>query len=257
LSSTAISIVTSALKVHLEINIRSVNRKTINMVIFKICFGILICWVLHIVVLAEDADVSTNKSINIELSSAVSNSVASSGEVNNAEFRGTDRDKQHTKKKESPQELPTEVAPSISASNDTENSAEFGAKEDEGFKIKDPVDSVYKECKGRLSCIERRLVVMIDRLDAVKTIPMFAGYVTIEKTSEEVPAEDVIADSYVALLSRVDRYLKSHSVRVHLPETEEEIQRHPGRFLQEKILDFNLGTLATNDASEGQYSFFK
>jgi hypothetical protein len=214
--------------------------------------------VLHIIVLAEDADVSTNKSINIESHSAVSDSVASSGEVNNAVLSGTDRDEQDNEKKETPQQLPTEAAPSISASNDTENSAEFGVKEGEEFKIEeDPVDGVYKECKGRLSCIERRLVVMIDRLDAVKTIPVLEGYVTIEKTSEEVPAEDVIADSYAALLSRVDRYLKSHSVRVHVPEMEEEIQRHPGRSLQEKILDFNLGALATNDASEGQYSFFK
>lgn len=210
------------------------------------------CWVLHIVVLAEDSDVSTNKAIDVELDSAVSNLRASSGEVNTV-FSGTHRDKQDAEKKESSQELPLEAAPSILASNDTENSAEHGAKKGGEFKFEeeDPIDHVYRECKGRLSCIERSLVVLVDRLDAVKTIPICAGYVTIEKTSEEVPAKGVIADSYAALLSRVDRYLKSHSIRVHIPETEGEILRHPGRSLQEKFLDFNLGTLATNDASEG------
>jgi hypothetical protein len=223
------------------------------MVIYKVCFGMLICWVLHIVALAEDADVSTNKFINIELDSAASNTRTGSGEINHPVFSGTYRDKQDAEMKGSPQELPLEAAPSIPTSNDTENSAEYGVKEGGEFKTEeeDPIGRVYKECKGRLSCIERRLVVMIDRLDAVKTIRMFEGYVTIEKTAEEVPAKDVIADSYAALLSRVDRYLKSHSIRVHIPETEGEIQGHPGRFLQEKILDFNLGKLATNDASEG------
>lgn len=211
------------------------------------------CCVLHIVVLAENADVSTNKSIHMELESAVSNSRASSEEVNISVFSGTNRDKQDAEKKESPQELPLDAAPSKSASNGIEHSAEYGAKEGGEFKIEeeDPIDRVYRECNGRLSCIERRLVLLIDRLDAVKSIPMFEGYVTIEKTSEEVPANDVIVDSDAALLSRLDRYLKSHSIRVHIPETEGEILQHPGRFLKEKFLDFNLGTLATNDASEG------
>ena len=210
------------------------------------------CWVLRIVVLAEDGDVSTNRSINMESESAISNSRASSEEVNISVFSGTNRDKQDSKKKVSPQELPLVAIPSKSESNDIEHSAEYGAKGG-GFKIEeeDPIDRVYRECNGRLSCIERSLVLLIDRLDAVKSIPMFEGYVTIEKTSEEVPAKDVIVDSDAALLSRVDRYLKSHSIRVHIPETEGEILHHPGRFLQEKFLDFSLGTLATNDASEG------
>jgi len=211
------------------------------------------CWVLHIVVLAENADVSTNKSINMESESAVSNSRASNEEVTVSVFSGINRDKQDAEKKESPQELPLVAVPSKSASNDTEHNAEYGAKEGGEFKIEeeDPIDRVYRECNGRLSCIERRLVVLIDRLDAVKSIPMFEGYVTVEKTSEEVPTKDVTVDSDAALLSRVDKYLKSHSIRVHIPETEGEMLQHPGRFLQEKFLDFNLGTLATNDASEG------
>jgi hypothetical protein len=205
------------------------------------------------VVLAENADVSTNTSINMEIVSAVSNSRVSSEEVNISVFNGTNRDKQDSEKKESPQELPLVAAPSNSASNNTEHRAEYGAKEGGEFKVEeeDPIDRVYRECNGRLSCIEGSLVILIDRLDAVKSIPMFEGYVTIEKTSEEVPAKDVIADSDAALLSRVDRYLKSHSIRVHIPETEGKILQHPGRFLQEKFLDFSLGTLATNDASEG------
>ena len=211
------------------------------------------CWVLHIVVLAENGDVSTKSSINMESESAVANSRAHSDEVNISVFSGTNRDKQDAKKKGSPQELPLIAAPSKLASNDTEHNAEYGTKEGGEFKIEeeDPIDRVYKECNGRASCIERRLIVLIDGLDAVKSIPMFEGYVTIEKTSEEVPAKDVIVDSDAALLSRVDRYLKSHSIRVHIPETEGEILHHQGRFLQEKVLDFNLGTLATNDASEG------
>jgi len=223
------------------------------MIMYKICFGILMCWVLHTVVLAENSDVSTNKSINMASESAVSNSRESSEEVNISVFTGTNRDKQDAEKKEGPQELPLVAASSKSASNDTKHSAEYGAKEGGEFKIEeeDPIDRVYRECNGRSSCIERRLVVLIDRLDAVKSIPMFEGYVIIEKTSEEVPAKDVIADSYAALLSRLDRYLKSHSIRVHIPETEGEILQHPGRFLQEKFWDFNLGTLARNDASEG------
>ena len=223
------------------------------MVTYKICFGILMCWVLHIVVLAENGDVSTNKSINMQSESAVSNSKASSEEVNISVFSGTNRDKLDAKKKESPQELPLVAAPSKSESNDTEHNAEYGTKEGGEFKTEeeDPIDHVYRECNGRLSCIERRLVVLIDRVDAVKSIPMFEGYVTIEKTSEEVPAKDVIVGSDAALLSRVDRYLKSHFIRVHIPETGGEILHHPARFLQEKFLDFNLGTLATNDASEG------
>lgn len=210
------------------------------------------CWVLHIVVLAENADVSTNKSINMELESAVSNSRASSEEFNITVFSGTNRDKQDAENKQSAQELPLVPAHSKSASNDTEHGAQYGTKEGGELKIEeDPINRVYRECNGRLSCIERRLVVLIDRLDAVKSIPMFEGYVTIEKTSEEVPANDVIVDSDAALLSRVDRYLKSHSIRVHIPEMEGEILQHPGRLLQEKFLDFNLGTLATNDTSKG------
>lgn len=211
------------------------------------------CWVLHIVVIAENAHVSTNKSINMELESAVSKSRASSEEVNISVFSDTNRDKQGAEKKGSPQEMPLVVAPSKSASNDTAHRAEYGAKEGGEFKIEeeDPIDRVYRECNGRLSCIEGRLAVLIDRLDAVKSIPMFEGYVTIEKTPEEVPAKDVIVDSDAALLSRVDRYLMSHSIRVHIPETDGEILHHPARFLQEEFLDFNLGTLATNDASEG------
>jgi hypothetical protein len=206
------------------------------------------CWILHIVVLAENTDVSTNKSMNMELHPTVSNSRASGNEANITVFSGTYRDKQNDGKKESPQELPLDGVLSKS-----ENGAEYGAKEGGEFKIEeeDPIDRVYRECKGHSSCIERSLLVLIDRLDAVKSIPMFEGYVTIEKTSEEVPAKDVVADSEVALMSRVDRYLKSHYIRVHIPETEGEILQHPGRYLQEKFLDFNLGTLATNDASEG------
>lgn len=212
------------------------------------------------VVLAENADVSTNTSINMESESAVSNSRTSNEEVTISIFSGINRDKQDAEKKESPQKLPLVAVPSKSASNDTEHNAGYGAKEGGEFRIEeeeDPIDRVYRECNGRLSCIERRLVVLIDRLDAVKSIPMFEGYVTIKKTSEEVPTKDVIVDSDAALLSRVERYLKSHSIRVHIPETEGEMLQHPGRFLQEKFLDFNLGTLATNDASEGWYSLFK
>jgi hypothetical protein len=225
------------------------------MVVHKISKGILMCWVLHIVAFAEDAAVSTNKSINMELDSAVSNSKASSGEVNVTAFIATNKDKHDAEMKESPREMSLESARSNSTSNDTEKSTESDKKESVHFKTEDeeedPLDRVYRECNGRLYCIEQRVIGLIDRLDAVKSIPMFEGYITIEKTSEEVPAKDVIADSDAALLSRVDRYLTSHSIRVHTPETEGEVLQLPGRFFQEKFFDFNLGTLATNDASEG------
>ena len=112
------------------------------MVIYKILFGILLCWVLHIVVLAENVDVSTNKSINMELESAVSNSRTSSEEVNISVFSGTNKDKQGAVKKESPQELPLVPAPSKSAFIDKEHIEEYGAKEGGEFKSKKILSTV-------------------------------------------------------------------------------------------------------------------
>lgn len=210
------------------------------------------CWTLHAVVLAKHADVSANKSINMETDLIVSDSKASSVNVLSA----ASRDKQDAEMKKIPQEMSLDTELSNTASNYTENSAESDTKEGVEFKTEDeqndPLETLYTECNGRLYCVQQRFVALIDRLDAMKSIPMFGGYVTIEKTSEEVPATDVIADSEAALLSRVDRYLKSHSIRVRIPETEREVQEISGRLFQKKFLDFNLGALATNDASEGQ-----
>jgi hypothetical protein len=214
------------------------------------------CWTLHAVVLAEHADVSANKSINMETDLIVSDSKASNEEDNVNVFSAASRDKQDTEMKKNPQETSLDSALSNTASNYTENSAESDTKEGVEFKTEDeqndPLETLYTECNGRLYCVQQRFVALIDRLDAMKSIPMFGGYVTIEKTSEEVPATDVIADSEAALLSRVDRYLKSHSIRVHIPEMEPEVQELSGRLFQKRFLDFNLGALATNDASEGQ-----
>ena len=100
---------------------------------------------VHIVVLAENRDISRNRSINMESESAVSNSKASSEEVNISVFSGTNRDKLDAKKKESPQELPLVAAPSKSESNDTVHNAEYGTKEGGEFKIEeDPIDHVYR-----------------------------------------------------------------------------------------------------------------
>jgi hypothetical protein len=217
---------------------------------------------MRIVVSAEDVAVSAN----IELDSAALNSKTGSEEVKIPVLVASNNDKQQENMKNSPQDTSQNSKDSISASNKDDKNAESKAeikdeiklKTEEGIKSKlqekkeDPLDEAYTECKGHLSCVEGKIVTLVDRLDAMKSIPMFEGYVTIEKTSEEVPENDVVRDSDVALLSRLNRYLRSHSIRVHIPETEGDIPLFLGRGLQERFLDFNLGMLVTNDASEGQ-----
>lgn len=216
---------------------------------------------MHIFVMAEDVTVS----VKTELDSAAINSKTSSEKVITS-----NNDEEEAKMKNSPQDTSENSKDSTSASNkDDKNSGskaevdaiKFSTEEGTKFRIEedikpgekeDPLAEAYRECKGYLSCVEQRMVTLIDRLDAMKSIPIFEGYVTIEKTSEEVPKGDVVEDSDVALLSRVDRYLRSHSIRAHIPETEGDIPPFLGRVLQEKFLDFSLGTLATKDASEGQ-----
>lgn len=232
------------------------------MIVCKICNAILLCWVMHIFVMAEDVTVS----VKTELDSAAINSKTSSEKVITS-----NNDEEEAKMKNSPQDTLENSKDSTSASDkDDKNSGskaevdatKFSTEEGTQFRIEedikseekeeDPLAEAYRECKGYLSCVEQRMVTLIDRLDAMKSIPIFEGYVTIEKTSEEVPKGDVVEDSDVALLSRVDRYLRSHSIRAHIPEIEGDIPPFLGRVLQEKFLDFSLGTLATKDASEGQ-----
>lgn len=215
---------------------------------------------MHIFVMAQDVAVSVNK----ELDSAELQLKPSSEHVNIPIAIVSNNDRQAVKMKTSPKDTSTNPKDSISASYKDENGAEPKAAEnDTKFRTEDNInpkieenghtlDEAYRECKGQLSCVERKMVTLIDRLDAVKSIPIWEGYVTIEKTSEEVPDKAVVEDSDVALLSRVDRYLRSHSIRAHIPDTEGDIPVFLGRVLHEKFLDFNLGTLATNDASEGQ-----
>lgn len=205
------------------------------------------CWVIHIVVSAEDITVS----INSELVSEASNSKTTSEKSKLPVLSTTNKDTQNNEIS-SPQDITQLSTRPVSTSNKMEVDADPKTKEDglgaKGEKEEDPLDEVYRECKGRLSCIEQRVVTLIDRVDTVKSIPMFDGYVTIEKTSEEVPETAVTANPRMALLSRVNRYLRSHSIRVHVPEREALV---PQVFGQKRSLDFNLGTLATNDASEG------
>jgi hypothetical protein len=214
---------------------------------------------MHIFVMAQDVAAS----VNTELDSAVQ-SKPSSENVNIPIVIASNNDRQDVKMENSPKDTSTSPKDLISASNKDENyteskSVEIGTKFRAEVNINpkteengDTLDEAYRECKGHLSCVERKMVTLIDRLDAVKSIPILEGYVTIEKTSEEVPDRTVVQDSDVALLSRVDRYLRSHSIRAHIPDTEGDIPVFLGRVLHEKFLDFNLGTLATNDASEGQ-----
>jgi hypothetical protein len=219
------------------------------MAVCKMCKGLLMCWVIHIVVSVEDTAVS----INPKLSSAGSKSKTSDEKVELQVLGTTDKGIQDTamNNRNDTLQYPTY---SVSASNETELNTDSNAKEEDlraKSEEEDPLDEIYRQCKGRLSCVEQRAVTLIDRLDAVKSIPMFEGYVTIEKTSEEVPEKAVTADSNAALLSRVNRYLRSHSIRVHILKTEGNVPQLLGRFLQERSVDFSLGTLATNDASEG------
>lgn len=235
------------------------------MVVCKICKAILLCWVMHIFVMAEDVTVS----VNTELNSAAINSKASSEKLKIPALITSNNNKEDAKMKNSPQDTSQNSKDFNKDDKNAGSNAEVEdikfSTEEEGTKFKieedikskteeqeDPLDEAYRECKGYLSCVEQRMVTLIDRLDAMKSIPIFEGYVTIEKTAEEVPEEDVTEDSDVALLSRIDSYLRSHSIRAHIPETEGDIPLFPGRVLQEKFLDFSLGTLATNDSSEGQ-----
>jgi len=204
---------------------------------------------MHTVVLAEDATVSMDPELD-------SGSKRSSEQVEIPVLRITNGDLQNIDTKNNPQKVSQDSTHSVTTSNNTNETKESNTK-DENLnsrseeKEEDSLGRVYRECKGRLSCVQQRIVTLIDRLDAMKSIPMFEGYVTIEKTSEEVQEKDVIADSAAALLSRVDRYLRSHSIRVQMPETEGYVPEILGRFLQAKTLDFSLGMLATQDASEG------
>lgn len=224
------------------------------MVVCKIRNAILLCWVMHIFVMAEDVTIS----VNTELDSAAKNSKTSSEKVKIPVVIASNNDKQDAKMKNSPQDtsqISKAEVDDIKFSTEEEGTRlriEGDIKSKTEEQEEDPLDEAYRECKGHLSCVEQRMVTIIDRLDAMKSIPIFGGYVTIEKTSEEVPEENVVGDSDVALLSRVDRYLRSHSIRAHIPETGGDIPLFLGRVLQEKFLDFSLGTLATNDASEGQ-----
>lgn len=183
------------------------------MSVCKLCKGLLMCYVIHVVISAEASN-SKNTSENVKFPAL------------------------NTTNK--PRDATQRSAHSISASDETDS-----------ISKEDPLDKVYKECKGRLPCVERGTVSLIDRIDSVESIPMFEGYVTIEKTSDELPKETVTADSSVALLSRINRFLRSHSIRVHIPKTQGHVPGLLGRLLQERHLDFNLGTFASNDASEG------
>jgi hypothetical protein len=218
------------------------------MAVCKMCKGLLMCWVIHIVVAAEEITVS----INPELGSEASNSKTTSEKVKLPVLNTTNKDTQNTEMN-NPQDAAQHSTYSISTSDKTEMDIDSDTKKDLRARSEeeDPLNKVYRQCEGRLSCVEQRVVTLIDRVDAVKSIPMFEGYVTIEKTSEEVPEKTVTADSSAALLSRVNRYLRSHSIRVHIPKTEGYVPQLLGRILQERSLDFNLGTLTTSDASEG------
>lgn len=209
---------------------------------------------MNMFVIADDVAISANTKLNSEqLNSEPSSGkipvvVASNDDKQEVNIKDSSRGSSHTR----------EDPPSTSDKDDKNAEAaetKFGAERDITSKSEekeDVLDEAYRKCKGNIPCVEQRMVTMIDRLDAMKSIPIFEGYVTIEKTSEVVPDNDVVADSDVALLSRIDRYLSSHSIRAHIPDTDGDIPVFLGRVLHEKFVDFNLGTLVTKDASEGQ-----
>jgi hypothetical protein len=214
---------------------------------------------MHIFVMAENTTIS----VQTELDSEALQSKQSSENINVPTVVASNNYRQDVTLKNSSKDASNNHKESISASNrdedNTESKAEkvdtkFTAEQNIDPKIqeKDALDEAYGECKGHLSCVERRMVTLIDRLDTVKSIPIFEGFITIEKTSEEVADEAVVEDPDVALLSRVDRFLGSHAIRVRIPDTEGDIPVLSGRVWHEKFLDFNLRTLVTNDASEGK-----
>ncbi|XP_069679298.1 uncharacterized protein [Periplaneta americana] len=198
--------------------------------------GLLLCWtIMQVVYAVEREDVKVNSESN--LANSISKIKTENSKVE--ELSNIDKEKIEQADK----------APNTDMETKSEDSKSEAGDED-------PLDQVYRECKNSLSCAEGRMVQLIDQLDVRESVPLLDDHVTLVKSPEaeekDVPKNDGTSEPGAALLSRIDRYLKSHSIRVEIPEFKNVFPEIPGRLLQERSVDIGLRSLATDDASEGR-----
>lgn len=104
-----------------------------------------------------------------------------------------------------------------------------------------------KACESDLRCAEDKLTRVMDKLNDEDVIRIYGDMVTLEK----IPVEAVEVQTETdPLLSRVDRFLRGHKVRISFPNDGSSADFF-GRALGEKNVDFELKSL-TQGASEGK-----
>ena len=138
----------------------------------------------------------------------------------------------------------TETGSSERSSNaipDTSN------KTKSNFEAKFPFDKLYKDWKENSTCFEGGVIQLIDNMDN-QSIPIYQDIILLEKTSDDSPSG---SDPSETLMTRFDRFLRDHSIRVRIPNLRSEEQQSPQE--KENYAEFPLRALATTDASEGEW----
>ncbi|KAK9692592.1 Protein of unknown function (DUF1676) [Popillia japonica] len=73
----------------------------------------------------------------------------------------------------------------------------------------------YGSCGDKLTCIEENLVKAVDKIDSQNTISFLDDVIVIEKTKEID-----VGRKKEDLFDRLMRYLKTHEVKLRLPEAD-------------------------------------
>lgn len=106
-----------------------------------------------------------------------------------------------------------------------------------------------KACENDLRCAEDKLTHVMDKINEKDVIQIYGDMITLEKVSVE-SAEVSPTEETDPLLSRVDRFLRSHKIQFSFPSDGSSADLF-GRALGQKNVQFELKSLA-QDASEGK-----